>query len=137
MLALPRSSSCRESGPSLAISGVTPTEHPIRGRFGSVVNPDTGKPILTSDDQLRRADFRKVKHSELILPDSAKARLPFHSALWQADNSKIHRMAPVEFIGRYLNGFFDYGIADEVHELKGETAQGNAWEPWRPPVTGL
>ena len=32
----------------------------------------------------------------------------------------------MEFIGRYLDGFFDYGIADEVHELKGETAQGNA-----------
>ena len=30
-------------------------------------------------------------------------------------------------IGLYLNGFFDYGIADEVHELKGaDTAQGNA-----------
>ena len=28
-------------------------------------------------------------------------------------------MAPMEFIGRYLDGFFDYGIADEVHELKG------------------
>ena len=42
---------------------------PHSGPFhGGVVNPDTGKPILTSDDQLRRADFRKVKHSELILP---------------------------------------------------------------------
>jgi hypothetical protein len=30
-------------------------------------------------------------------------------------------------IGLHLRGFFDYGIADEVHELKGsETAQGNA-----------
>jgi hypothetical protein len=35
-------------------------------------------------------------------------------------------MAPMEFIARYLDGLFDYGIADEVHELKGETAQGNA-----------
>ncbi len=94
--------------------------------LGSVVNPDTGKPILTSDDQLRRADFRKVKHSEMVLPESAKSRVPFSSPLWQADNSKIARMAPMEFVGRYLSGFFDYGIADEVHELKGETAQGNA-----------
>jgi hypothetical protein len=69
--------------------------------YGSVVNPDTGRPILTSDDQLRRADFRKVKHSELILPDSLNGRRPFHSALWQADNAKIPRMAPMEFIGRY------------------------------------
>jgi len=83
---------------------------PLGAFHGSVVNPDTGKPILTSDDQLRRADFRKVKHSELILPDSVKARLPFHSALFgQADNAKIPRMAPMEFIGRYLDGFFDYG----------------------------
>lgn len=93
---------------------------PQSGPFlGSVVNPDTGRPILTSEDQLRRADFRKVKHSEMVLPDSAKSRTPFHSPLWQADNSKIPRMAPMEFIGRYLSGFFDYGIADEVHELKG------------------
>jgi hypothetical protein len=35
-------------------------------------------------------------------------------------------MAPVEFIGRYMKGFFDYAIADEVHELSGDTAQGNA-----------
>ena len=25
-----------------------------------------------------------------------------------------------------MEGFFDYAIADEVHELKGDTAQGNA-----------
>lgn len=102
----------------------TPRSGPFQG---SVVNPDTGKPILTTDDQLRRADFRKSKHSEQVQPDSPKSRRPFHSALWQADNEKIARMAPMEFIGRHLGPFFDYGIADEVHELKGsDTAQGNA-----------
>jgi hypothetical protein len=25
-----------------------------------------------------------------------------------------------------MRGFFDYAIADEVHELKGDTAKGNA-----------
>lgn len=95
--------------------------------LGSVVNPDTGKPVLTSEDQLRRSDFRRVKHSETVLPESEKSRKPFFSPLWQADNTKIARMAPIEFIGRYLSdGFFDYGIADEVHELKGSSAQGNA-----------
>jgi len=95
--------------------------------LGSVVNPDTGKPVIVGDDQLRRPDFRKVKHSEMVLPESALSRKSFFSPLWQADNQKVQRMAPMEFIGRYLNGFFDYGIADEVHELKGsETAQGNA-----------
>ncbi len=48
------------------------------------------------------------------------------SALWQADGSKVRRCAPMDLIGRHMNGFFDYGIADEVHELKGETAQGAA-----------
>jgi hypothetical protein len=68
-----------------------------------------------------------VKHSETVLPNSEKSRRSFFSPLWQADNTKIARMAPIEFIGRYLgDGFFDYGIADEVHELKGSSAQGNA-----------
>ena len=51
-----------------------------------------------------------------------------YSALWQADDRKIRRYAPIDFIGRYMRmGFFDYAIADEVHELKGgDTAQGNA-----------
>ena len=40
---------------------------------------------------------------------------------------RIRRFAPIDFIGRYMDGFFDYAIADEVHELKGgDTAQGNA-----------
>src|SRR5207302_8153399 len=39
---------------------------------------------------------------------------------------KIRRFAPVDFIGRYMPHFFDYAIADEVHELKGDTAQGNS-----------
>jgi hypothetical protein len=94
--------------------------------LGNVVNPDTGRPVTSGEDQLRRADFRKVKHSEVVTPESARDRKQFFSGLWQADNQKIQRMAPIEFIGRYLNGFFDYGIADEVHELKGETFQGNA-----------
>ena len=93
---------------------------------GNVVNADTGRPVLSGEDQLRRSDFKKVKHCEVVLPDSANSRRPLFSPLWQADHEKIHRMAPMEFIARYLDGFFDYGIADEVHELKGETAQGNA-----------
>jgi superfamily II DNA or RNA helicase len=105
---------------------------PRSGPFiGCVVNPDTGRPVLTGTDQLRRADFKKAKHGEFVCAEDlaapGKARRPFHSALWQADGSKVQRYAPMDFIGRYLaDGFFDYGIADEVHELKGDTAQGNA-----------
>ena len=104
---------------------------PHSGPFhGAVVNPDTGRPVLTSDDQLRRADFRKSKHNELISndeqPDQAKARRTMFSPLWQADGTKVRRCAPIDVIGRHMKGFFDYGIADEVHELKGDTAQGAA-----------
>ena len=53
-------------------------------------------------------------------------RRALYSALWQADGTKTRRFAPVDFIGRYMPDFFDYAIADEVHELKGDTAQGNA-----------
>jgi len=102
--------------------------NPRSGRYnGCIVNPETGRPIVIGEDQLRRSDFRRLKISEFVWPESVKARSPFFSALWQADNQKLHRMAPIEFIARYMDDFFDYGIADEVHELKsGETAQGNA-----------
>src|SRR5262249_46317618 len=101
---------------------------PRSGRFrGNVVNPDTGRPVIFGEDQIRSADFRRVKIAETVWPESDRSRRAFFSPLWQADDRKIHREAPMDFIGRYLDGFFDYGIADEVHELKsGETAQGNA-----------
>ena len=109
---------------------------PRSGPFhGSVVNPDTGRPVIAGEDQLRRADFKKVKHTEIVCADSAGPRRTFFSPLWQADREKIQRMAPIEFIGRYLGGFFDYGIADEVHELKGLSAgTNNAEEHIRSPV---
>jgi hypothetical protein len=31
----------------------------------------------------------------------------------------IQRMAPIEFIGRYMGGWFDFAIADELHQLAG------------------
>ena len=102
------------------------------GRYqGSVVNPDSGSPIYLGSDgeRLLAMDFKKVKLSEILGQgeETNHARRPLYSALWQADGKKIRRIAPVDFIGRYMNGFFDYAIADEVHELKGgDTAQGNA-----------
>ena len=103
------------------------------GRYqGSVVNPDTGCPIYLGEDgqRLLSVDFKKAKLSEILGnhngDEAAKSRLALYSALWQADGKKIRRFAPVDFIGRYMPDFFDYAIADEVHELKGDTAQGNA-----------
>ena len=34
-------------------------------------------------------------------------------------------MAPIEYIGRYMRGWFDFATADELHQLAGDTAQGN------------
>ena len=103
------------------------------GRYqGSVVNPDSGCPVYlgTEGERLLAMDFKKVKLSEMLGQgdETNHARRPLYSALWQADGKKIRRFAPVDFIGRYMSdGFFDYAIADEVHELKGgDTAQGNA-----------
>ena len=103
------------------------------GRYqGSVVNPDSGSPVYlgTEGERLLAMDFKKVKLSEILGQgeETNHARRALYSALWQADGKKIRRFAPVDFIGRYMSdGFFDYAIADEVHELKGgDTAQGNA-----------
>jgi len=103
------------------------------GRYqGSVVNPDTGCPIYLGEDgeRLLSVDFKKAKLSEILGgpngDESKKSRRALYSAMWQADGKKIRRFAPVDFIGRYMPDFFDYAIADEVHELKGDTAQGNA-----------
>lgn len=103
------------------------------GRYqGSVVNSDTGCPIYLGEDgqRLLSVDFKKAKLSEILGgpngDESRKSRRALYSALWQADGKKIRRFAPVDFIGRYMPDFFDYTIADEVHELKGDTAQGNA-----------
>ena len=104
------------------------------GRYqGSVVNPDTGCPVYVGEDRLLVSDFAKVRLSEIVGRDgeedchqSARSRRLLYSPLWQADGQRIRRVAPMEFIGRYLADWFDYGIGDEVHQLAGDTAQGNA-----------
>jgi len=91
---------------------------------GSVLGPDSGLPVETSSGgNLTRLDFDKVKHDEtFIRPNKGTA---VFSPLWQADKNKLQRMAPLDYMGRYMHGFFDYDIADEIHQLAGDTAQGN------------
>jgi hypothetical protein len=93
--------------------------------LGGVINPDTGAAILDSGRQkLTHLDFvDKIKLFEsLTLPHEGTTR---YSALWQADRERIQRMAPIEYVGRYMGGWFDFAIADELHQLAGDTAQGN------------
>jgi hypothetical protein len=98
---------------------------PKSGRWRSTVtNPDTGQSIPAPDGgYLRRADFDDVKISETFHRE--KDGTQGHSALWEADSDKIPRMAPLEYIGRYMKGWWDYSIADELHQLANDTAQGN------------
>jgi len=94
--------------------------------LGCVVNPDTGRPVIVDDGRLTAADLPKSKIAETIEVRDGKPCRARHSPMWQADREKIHRMAPIEFIGRYMPGWFDYAICDEIHQLAGDTAQGNA-----------
>ena len=94
--------------------------------LGCLVNSDTGKPVIVDDNRLTVAEFEKVKIAETVETREGKSCRSLHSPLWQADSDKIRRMAPIEFIGRYMPGWFDYAICDEIHQLAGDTAQGNA-----------
>ena len=103
------------------------------GRYlGSVVNPDTGVRVEMGERWLIASDFRKARLSEVIggageREEGAdlKPRRPIYSPLWQADGKRIRRVAPLDFIGRFMPGWFDYAICDEAHQLANDTAQGN------------
>ena len=89
-----------------------------------VTNPDTGAVIPNPDGgHLIKLDFDDLKRSEIV--QRAKNGTSNYSPLWEADRTKIQRMAPLEYIGRYMKRFFDYSFADELHQLANDTAQGN------------
>ena len=100
---------------------------PGSGRYrGCVVNPGSGSPILTEEGRMTSQDFNQVRIAEVLSELSEKSCRTRYAPLWQADNQKIPRVAPVDFISRYMEGFFDYAVCDELHQLAGDTAQGNA-----------
>ena len=100
---------------------------PRSGRYrGCVVNPASGAPVLGDEGRLTLGDFDRVRIAEVISQLSEKSCRSRYAPLWQADSRKIRRVAPVDFISRYMQGFFDYALCDELHQLAGDTAQGNA-----------
>jgi hypothetical protein len=117
-------------------AGVTATV----GEFkGYLANPDSGRPVEMSDgglltwvdlqiskkhhDDVRRGkEYDENRHP---IPLKEKDGSNIFSPMWCADRKKIQRMAPLEYMGRYLKGFFDYAVADEIHQLANDTAQGN------------
>jgi hypothetical protein len=91
---------------------------------GAVINPDTGETIPNPDGgTICRMDFADRKVFEHFT--RGKGGNAGFSAMWQADRTKIQRMAPLQYISRYMKGWWDYAIADELHQLAQETAQGN------------
>jgi len=62
---------------------------------GGVINPDSGRAILDSERQkLTHLDFTdKIKVSESV--SDSKGGTARFSALWQADRTRIRRMAPI------------------------------------------
>ena len=92
--------------------------------LGGLINPDTGQAVAAADGGfLSHMDLREAKFSETF--QAGKQGTTRFSPLWQADREKIQRMAPLDFIGRYMKGWWDYAVADELHQLAGDTAQGN------------
>jgi SNF2 family DNA or RNA helicase len=88
-------------------------------RNGSYSCPDCYEQILDKDGVAVEAEYFKRNKRWC-----SKCKSP----LWQADKSKIRRFALSDYIKKYLKGYFDFYIADEVHELKGgATAQGNSF----------
>lgn len=95
--------------------------------MGFVTNPDSGLPVEKSDGgMVTWADLKGAKkYQDVIQRGNDNDGKKLFAPMWCADRTKISRMAPLEFMGRYMKGFFDYAIADELHQLAGETAQGN------------
>ena len=95
--------------------------------YGRLVNADTGNVMFKSDgERLTADDFGEFKRAETINCSGEKPSRTRYSALWQVDNNGFRRTAPVDFIGRYMDDFFDYAVCDELHQLAHVTAQGNA-----------
>ena len=92
--------------------------------LGGLINPDTGHAVARKDGgYVSSLDLREEKFKEVV--KAGKQGIDRFSPLWQADRAKIQRMAPLDFVGRYMKGWWDYAVADELHQLAGDTAQGN------------
>jgi SNF2 family DNA or RNA helicase len=81
--------------------------------------PDCYSLLVDRDGIPVKQDY--LKRNKRFCPDCK-------TALWQADNERVRRYPLSEYVKKYMKGYFDFCIADEVHELKGgSTAQGNSF----------
>jgi len=76
----------------------------------------------------RCGEFPRLKDDYLSWEDIGRKRCFCHcgEALWQAD-PKLRRYSPAEYMKKYLGGFFDMVIYDEIHDYKaGRSLQGQS-----------
>jgi len=76
----------------------------------------------------RCGEFAKVRDDYLTWDDIERRRCfcQCGDALWQAD-SKLRRFSPAEYMKKYLDGFFDMVIYDEIQDFKaGRSLQGQS-----------
>lgn len=96
---------------------------------GEIVDPKTGTPIphakLAKRRHYCRADLLRADGT--LVRDECGQPLQCAEPLWTYTR-KINRWDPARYIKKHLPGFFDYFIADEIHQEKGaHTAQANAF----------
>ncbi|MCI0330690.1 MAG: DEAD/DEAH box helicase [candidate division Zixibacteria bacterium] len=91
----------------------------VLSKNGNYHCPDCFGQILDKDETPATEEYFK----------SSKRWCPACDApLWEADGCKMRRYALSDYIKKYLKGYFDFFVADEVHELKGgASAQGNSF----------
>ncbi|MGB9886476.1 MAG: helicase-related protein [Moorellales bacterium] len=49
------------------------------------------------------------------------------AVLWQPDSRRVRKVSVADVVRRLPKGYFDLFVADEVHDYKGKTAQGDAF----------
>jgi hypothetical protein len=91
--------------------------------LGSLTNPDTGCPVETDGVRLSALDFEKKRLHEIV--EDSKAGKTKYSALWGQTATRLLAWLQLNTWG-YMPEWWDYAIADEIHQMAGDTAQGNA-----------
>lgn len=97
---------------------------------------DDGKPLTDEEYyEMAKKHFEEYTATNYLCRNQVKAWdadakeyrfKPCNAKLWGASD-KLRRFAPADFIKRYMKGYYHTFICDEVHEMKGDTGQGNVF----------
>ena len=93
---------------------------------GCVVNSDTGRPVIVESGRLTGADFENVSWQRSLKSATTNPAVHFTALCGRPIPTRSGAWRPLNSSGDTCPGWFDYAICDEVHQLAGDTAQGNA-----------